>query len=139
MKPQNTASPGCSFSFYPYIGQRQWWSEGPECVCRCTVPLSPTYIKCTSHPACCCVFDTKHLQQKHCSIRLKEHLVWSAPFYAWVPRSQSCPMLIALTLLPCCLPQLRWEWATDTRSLKFGTLLLQNSLPRFVLQLTSKA
>lgn len=46
-------------------------AEGLECVCPCTVPLSPTYIECTSHPACRCVSDTKHLQQKGCSTGLK--------------------------------------------------------------------
>lgn len=71
MKPLNTTSRGRSVSFYPYLGQRQWRAEGLECVCPCMVPLSPTCIESTSHPACCCVSDGKHLQQKGCSTGLK--------------------------------------------------------------------
>ena len=123
-KTSEYCPPGCSFSFYPSIGQRQWCSEGLERVCHCVVPLSPTYAKYTPRPACCWVPDTKHPQQKRCSIRLKEHLVWAASFYAWVPGSQSCPVPITLTPLPHYLPQFCWEWAIDTKSLKFLTLLL---------------
>lgn len=38
----------------------------------------------------CLVLDTRHLQQKHCSIRLKARLLWSTSFHACVPWSQSC-------------------------------------------------
>lgn len=38
----------------------------------------------------CLVLDTRHLQQKHCSIRLKARLLWSTSFHACVPWSQFC-------------------------------------------------
>lgn len=113
-KSLSTASPERSLSLYPDTGQQHRWSEGLQCVCRYKVPLPPIHIACTPTlpVAVCTVQNTTKAQ-----LGWNEYLVWAASFCAWVPEPQVCPVLITVTPLPRCLPQLRWEWTIDIESI----------------------
>lgn len=138
-KPLNAASPECSFSLCPYIGQQQRWSECLECVCHYKAPLSPIHTPCTPHPACCCVPDTKP-NKSIAQLGRNEYLVRAASFCAWVPEPQVCPVLITVTPLPRCPPQFRWERTTDQEWISdFKHCSYKTFFPRFVSQLASKA
>lgn len=94
---------------------------------------------CTPHPACSCVPGTKP-NKSIAQLGWNEYLVWAASFCAWVPEPRVCPVLITVTPLPRCLPQLRWEWTKDIETISdFKHCSYQTLSPRFVSQLTSKA